>query len=222
MAEKHEKGLPEIGYLYQYPKIDQLTGNFQLTIFISNIPTEKHFDVYRVNFYGINQQNKFVTFNIAHPCYLEKCGRACAGVITMIDRNGVKEDAFTFGSEFKVEVKQSQTVVTLISAAPILDINEANPLRMLFLDEVCALLAQQRIRFRDAFGYFNELCRVEPFTLYLACVDEIINRLEKLPNKSGSYEQLLIELRSLLHSLQTEGLPAEVRPSLDGLFSLGC
>ncbi len=48
MAVEANPNLPEIGYLYHYPRLDHPTDKFKLDIFISSVPTEKHFDVIRV------------------------------------------------------------------------------------------------------------------------------------------------------------------------------
>ena len=133
MEENTENNLPKIGYLYHYPKLDHATDKFRLDIYVSSEPTEKHFDVTQASFLVIPQKSAMDRLVITHPGDFTKKAHICAGLVVMKDRKGKKEEAFTFGGELQVEAEEYQTICSLTSSAPILEITHAapNPSRIL-------------------------------------------------------------------------------------------
>lgn len=204
--QKSESDLPKIGYLYHYPKLGHPTDTFRLDIFISSIPTEQHFDVLRAHLFVKTQRGEIERLSITHPWTYEKAARVCAGLVIMEDRKGKKEEAFTFGGQLKIDVKESQTVCVLVSSAPILEISGATPMHSLFIDEVEILLAERRAAFENYHEYETRLCSADPLSLYLACLEELIRKFEQFPHKDEKYLQFLVSLHSQEHRLDAAGL----------------
>jgi hypothetical protein len=218
MTQKSESDLPKIGYLYHYPKLGHPTDIFRLDIFISSIPTEQHFDVLRVHLFLKTQKGKIERLSITHPWTYEKAARVCAGVVIMEDRKGKKEEAFTFGGQLIIDVKESQTVCVLVSSAPILEISGATPMHSLFIDEVEILLAEHRAAFENDHEYENRLCSADPLALYLACLKELIQKFEQFSHKGEEQLQFLIFLHSQEHRLDAAGLLRDPVVTLGEIF----
>ena len=219
MAEKSESTLPKIGYLYHYPRLDHPTDNFRLDIFISSIPTEQHFDVLRAHFFVKHLKGKLEHLTISHPWNYEKTAHVCAGVVEMEDRKGKKEEAFTFGGKLKIESQDLQTVCTLVSPAPILEISEATPLNELLIDELEILLAERRASYPNHLEYETQLEKSDPFELYLACLNELIQKFEGFPHKDEIYLQLLWFLHSQKYRLEAAGLSRDSALKLEDIFN---
>lgn len=218
MSEKKEVRLPEIGYLYHYPKLGRSEDPFQLDVFISSTPTEKHFDVYRLRVIAKNPHAKLENYSILHPWHYSKEAEVCAGVVIMEDRNGAREEAFTFGGSLSIEVKELQTNCFLTSPAPILEISHAAPVDKLFIDEVELLLAEYRVNFTAPFAFEEKLFEIDPFDLYIACLFRIVDKFEQFPKRDEMYERLLVQLHAQLHRLDAVGLIKKVHPTLEELF----
>jgi hypothetical protein len=218
MVEKSERKLPKIGYLYHYPKLDHPTEKFRLDIFVSSVPTEQHFDVLRAHFFVKTAHESIARLTVTHPWNYEKSARVCAGVVIMEDRKGKKEEAFTFGGQLKIEGKEQQTVCNLVSPATILEISRATSKYGLFIDELEIILAEQQARYRDRQEYEKQLCGADPFRLYLACLRELIQKLESFQHKDENYQQLLIFLHSEEHRLEEAGLLEKPIPTLETIF----
>ena len=65
MTDTKDKTLPEIGYLYFYPRMEHPTEKFRLDVFISATPTEQHFDVLQFHCFVKNQRGIKVTISLS-------------------------------------------------------------------------------------------------------------------------------------------------------------
>ncbi len=220
MAKKPESTLPKIGYLYHYPQIDHPTDIFRLDIFISSIPSERHFDVLHTHFFVKTLEGGMDRLKVTHPWNYDMTARVCAGVVVMEDRKGKKKEAFTFGGQLKIENQDLQTVCTLVSPAPILEIGEATPLKGLFIEELEVLLAEQRALYPNHHEYETQLGNADPYELYLACLKELIQKFELFPHKDEIYHQLLMYLHSEKYRLDAAGLSRDSSPKLENLFKI--
>lgn len=218
MTQKSETVLPKIGYLYHYPDLDHPADKFRLDIFISEIPTEQHFDVLRAHILVKTSKDAIEHLTIKHPWNYEKAARVCAGFVIMDDRKGKKEEAFTFGGQLKIELQELQTVCILTSSAPILEISGAAPLYRLFIEELEILLAKRQAAYSDRYEYETKLSNTDPFELYQACMNELIQTFEQFPHKDEKYLQLLMFLHMQKHRLEAAGLYRVLAPDLDEIF----
>ena len=219
MTKGLEDDLPKIGYLYHYPKLDHPTNKFRLDIFISSIPTEEHFDVLRAHFFVKGPKGMLDRLTITHPWDFEKTSHVCEGLIIMEDRKGKKEEAFSFGGQLKIDVKENQTVCTLVSSAPILEISDVSPLHVLFIEELEVLFAEHRAKNVDRQEYETHLCEADPLELYIACLGELIKKFDHFPHKDEKYLQLLMFLHSNEHRLALAGLLDESTTKLENILN---
>ena len=218
MTQKPGNTLPKIGYLYHYPRFDHPTDNFRLDIHVSSEPTNKHFDVLRAQFPVKAEEGYIRHLKVTHPWKFEKYAQVSAGVVSMEDRMGRKEDAFTFGGKLTIENQEKQEVCVLVSSAPILEMSGVVPLHIQFVEEVEILLAKIQARYSDHQAYEERLIKTEPFALYLACLQSILEKYEVLSHKTENQYRLLIYLHSQLHRLESAGMIREPILHLDDLF----
>jgi len=218
MTQQPGNTLPKIGYLYHYPRLDHPTDNFRLDIHVSSEPTNKHFDVLRAQIPVKAEEGYIRLLKVTHPWKFEKSAQVCAGILSMEDRKGSKEDAFTFGGKLTIENQEKQDICVLVSSAPILEMSGVVPLHIQFVEEVEILLAKIQARYSDHQAYEERLIKTEPFALYLACLQSILEKYEVLSHKTENQYRLLIYLHSQLHRLESAGMIREPILHLDDLF----
>jgi hypothetical protein len=206
MTETKNEIQPKIGYLFYYPDLDHPTDNFRLDVFVSDVVTEQHFDVFKANFPVQNPKTGIKPLTIKHPWHGHKEAHVCAGLTILEDRKGKKEEAFTFGGQLSLDTQESQTVCRLISPAPILEVNESFPLHMLFIDEIEILLAEYRAKYLKESDFEAALCQADPRGLYLACLTEITQKFERFPKKDDQTMRFLTFLHAQQQKLRAAGL----------------
>jgi len=216
--ETLNKGLPKIGYLFHYPQLDHPTDTFRLDIYLSSIPTEKHFDVKTASFIIQSEEEGFNNMTVSHPWGFENSAKVCAGLVVMTDRHGKKVEAFSFGGKLTIKSKENQTLCTLASHAPILELSSATPMHKLFVEEVEIALAKYRADFPVHTNFEKILCNENPFNLYLTCLTEITTKFESFSRNNDTYMDFLIYLRSEYHRLEAVGLTKGDLPPLKEIF----
>ena len=221
MKEQAEIKLPKIGYLYHYPRLDRSTGNFRLDIFVSSVPTEQHFDVQHAHFFIITPEETTERLSISHPWSYKKDAQVCAGVVVMEDRHKEKKEAFTFGGNLTIESYKTHTLCSIVSSAPILELSDSTPLLQFFIEELEIILAERRALYPKLHDYEKQLANADSLTLYLASLEELIEKFEEFPNKDKRYREFLIFLHAEKHRLYEAGISTELAPTLDEIFKTG-
>jgi len=219
MMHEIDHNLPEIGYLYHYPSLDHPTDKFRLDIFISNIPTEKHFDVLHVILNIESQYGGSERFKISHPWEYQSLHRLCPGMVILEDRYGKKEEAFCFGGQLTINKKGSLTECFLVSPAPILEIEENNPMNTLLIEKAEILLAEYRAVYANEQEYEVALCAADPLDLYIAFLYNSLEESRLKVHKDDIELQFFSYLHKEKHRLQAAGIIKEPLPSLDDIFT---
>jgi hypothetical protein len=218
MATISKQALPKVGYLYHYPQADKPKDNFRLDIFISSIPTEQHFDVLRAFVFAKTPTGRIERLKITHPWNYETTSNFCAGVVIVEDRNLKKKEFFTFGGKLEIVEQKLQTICTLESSAPILDISGATPLHKLFVDELEIILAEYKASYLNRREYEKLLCKTDPCKLYQACLKELSKKFEHLHCKDEKCFQMLKYLQSQKRRLRERDISISYAPTLDDIF----
>ena len=173
----------KIGYWFYPPDSHHAPGGNGLDIIIKEIPTDQHFDPFLINL-PIKSRGGIETLKIHHPWSYGKTYRVCAGLVEMIDRNGIKEEAFSFGGNLTIHSKDEYTLIILASPAPIIDINAADQTKMLFVEEVEILLAERRAALlANKNAYESHLADINPLSLYVTCVYTLVKKYEHMVHK---------------------------------------
>ena len=220
MSKTEEHGLPKIGYLYHYPRLDHPTDIYRLDIHITSEPTNQHFDVFRVRFPIKTKMEEIEYLKVTHPWNYENGAVVCAGKAIMEDQKGKKEEAFTFGGQLDIKPQKIQTTCVLVSPAPILDICAEIPSHQHFIERVEILLAEVQAKFSDQLEYEKRLVRMEPMDLYLACLLTLSDRYEQLHQKTDEQYQFLYYLHSQMYRLKAAKLIKDNILLIDRLFGI--
>ena len=220
MPENNQNELPKIGYLFHHPNISHPVDKFRLDIFITSESTEMHFDVLRATFPIFTPQNTVSTLKVSDPWKYEDYDCVCPGRVIMEDRRGKKEEAFSFGGDLQITSKESHTVCSLVSQAPILYITGGMKMDELFVEEVEILLAEQRAKFADHQVFKNQFCQTDPLELYTACLRGLREKIEGFKHKKEHYHDLLGYLDTQEHRLAAVGLLKETPLTFEDLVDV--
>lgn len=218
MAENRESILAKMGYLYHYPQLVHSTDRFRLDIYISEDPNEQLFGVKHVIFHIKKQEGIIDRLTVTHPWTFEKQAHICPGLVILEDQDGNKEEFFTFGGNLTIADQETHTLCSLVSKAPIIEITVAKPMRRLFVEELEILLAERSASYPDHKDFEKLLCNADPFELYMACLDALIQKFEQFPNKDDRYLQFLVYIHSLGHRIETAGLAIRPAPDLEDIL----
>ena len=219
MTRENAKNLPKIGYLYHYPSLDHPTDKFRLDIYISSIPTEKHFDVLHVITNIESQYGGLERLKLTHPWKFQSHYCVCAGKVILEDRKDKKNEAFCFGGQLTIKGKESLTECVLVSPAPIIEINETSPMQVMFIVEVEMLLAEYRTDYSDENDFEMHLCAADPFDLFTACLMNLIDKYKYKAHEDGINLQFLNYLHQEQYRLHLAGLLKDPLPSLEEVFN---
>lgn len=184
---------PKLGYWF-YPSEDgNAPGGNQLDIVISKTPTLEHFDPERVILNVIKMGKFMYRIKIIHPWNFEHSYKVITGILEIVDRKGKKEEAFTFGGTLKIESEESITICRMTSTAPIMEMNRVDPLLMKFIEEIEILLAERSAALLEKHRVYEQhLAEVDPFKMYLACLQTLIMKYES----SRHLEEIGVEVFS--------------------------
>jgi hypothetical protein len=208
---------PEFGYWFFPPDSKHASVGNQLDVVIAENPTLEHFDPEKINLNVKAEQNMIEQIKIVHPWHFERVYQALPGTIEIIDRNGKKVEAFTFGGKLIINPEDTSTTCRLTSPAPILDISDANSLHRMFIDEFKILLAERSASLLSEHRvYEGHLVNADPFQLYLACLQELDAKFESIKNIE---DDLIKDLAVLIHTerrrLREDGLLSGRVPTLE-------
>ncbi len=209
----------KIGYWFYPPDSRHAPGGNGLDIIIKEIPTNQHFDPLLINL-PIKSKAGIETLKIHHPWLFGKTYQVCTGLVEMIDRKGIKEEAFTFGGNLTIHSDDKFTRLILESPAPIIDINAADHVKMLFVEEVEILLAERRAALlANKNAYDSRLAEVNPLILYTICVHTLIKKYEQIHHKE---DPEIIRFLNFIHAefrrLKDEKLVPVFIPSLEDIL----
>jgi len=220
MSKTNNQPEPKYGYWFTPPESSHAPGGSRLDIFINENPTEHHFDPEKLHLWVKSKAISIQSLTIRHPWDFAPTYQALAGSIEATDRNGKKEEAYTFGGSLKIESQNTFTVCTLESPAPILEISSTGQISMLFIEEIEILLAERRAALLSKpHTYEKRLMNADPFKLYLACLNALIEKIEYSNHKEVLH---ISEFLNFLHvedkRLKDEGLKPLFVPALEEIL----
>jgi hypothetical protein len=218
MNKVSSQDLPKIGYLYHFPTVEHPTDKFRLDVYISSIPTEKHFDVLHVTYSVESPYGGFERLKVTHPWEFQSPYRVCAGKVILEDRKDKKDEAFCFGGHLTIHVKENLTECILVSPAPIIEINPTRPMQTQFIMELEILLAEYRAGYKNERDFEKHVCAADPFSFYTASLNKLIEDYKQKAHKDDQNLQFLHFLHKEHYRLQLAGLLKEPVPEMDELF----
>lgn len=171
----------KLGYWFYPPESEEALGGNRLDIVINETPTMAHFDPERVNLNARTEDAFIEKLKIVHPWYFNHSYQVLPGIVEIIDRKGKKIEAYIFGGTLEIDTEETSTVCTLTSSASIIEMGEVGSLQMMFIEEVEILLAERSASLlAEHRVYEKHLVEADPFQLYLACLQTLIQKYDTL------------------------------------------
>lgn len=192
-----------------YPRLD-------VNLFAA--PTHRHYDT-RVLHLPVAHFGSMRQIDIRHPWHPASY-RVCAGRITLRDFVDKPVMFFSFGGNAIVEVLPEHTHCTITSEAPILHLIEEEDPTTILGEEFEALLARRRGAWAGKQDeYESRLTRVEPFALYLACLNALHRTLDEGAHRADEVRMALRHsLHDAIHAAEMRGHHIEHAPALEQLL----
>jgi hypothetical protein len=209
---------PKMGYWYHH--YGHAPGALRLDIAISEVPTGMHFDPSVVHLAVKSNQDSIERLAIHHPWIFANTYQACAGLVEIVDRRGKKEEAYTFGGSLTIKSRDTVTTCVLESPAPILEISSANPIMMMFIEEIEILFAKRKaVLLYESHNYEKLLVNADPLALYLACLKALV---EKFDNFNHKEDPCILQFINFLHAekkrLKDEGYEPDLSSDLEEIL----
>jgi len=191
------------GY-YQLPRSHPHSPGYTgLLVAIREAPTERHFDPEKIRLQILDEDGipQRMTFGLEQ--HLAKSRQVCTGRVILQDRRDKEVEFFTFGGSIESVSVPGETVYSLRSTAPILQLtDEGESIPNLLAAETEVLIAKQRVRWRaDDEGFGMQLAQVGPLQFYVATVSSLLACAEQtsvLPNEIAELYTVLCKERSWL------------------------
>jgi hypothetical protein len=172
-----------------HPESPGYTG---LLVAIRETPTGEHFDPESIHLRIIedNKETDWDTFRL--KLLFLKSRHTGPGQVSLRDRTGKRANFFTFGGFLEATSIPGETVYSVRSPAPILDLNESSESvaeQLAFESE--ALIAEQKARWgSNERGFSQRLAEITPLEFYLAVLHSILQRYEENSALLLSFQQL--------------------------------
>lgn len=165
----------ELGYQFIPFEHRDSIGFKDLVINITEKQTGEHFDPVHVNIPAAFGGNKsYEQLTVFHPFTAASELQLAPGIITIKDRKGKKEEAFSFGGKVHIDVQPCCTTCRLVSSAPILYSNHSNKIIQSLIEEIQILLAEQLASWiPDEEAFKRKLMACDPLILYTAILSNI-------------------------------------------------
>ena len=186
MTGSKDQEKQQLGFWF-YPGEDpEAPGGNRLDILIKDKPTLLHFDPEKV-ILDVKEKGAYKErMKIMHPWDFEQSYEVVPGMIEIVDRKGKKEESFTFGAKLEIDGGESETKCVITSPAPILKMDRVESMVEMLIEEVEILFAERSASMLAEHRTFEEhLIRANPLQLYIACIQSLIERFDRLKSKGN-------------------------------------
>lgn len=213
------------GY-YLLPKPHpQCPGYTGLLVAIRKKPTGKHFDPQSIHLRLCDEHGEaeWARLSLESPSELpiEGSMHVCPGRVVLRDRSDKRVGFFVFGGSLEAVSIPGETVYSLRSLAPVLQITEglqSIPDQLAFETEELIGEAQGKWGLNDK-GFARRLAQVDPFQLYLAVLNSILARYEQDHALQETFHRLHLALHSEKRWLMERGEWLATPPTMEELFA---
>ncbi len=216
------------GY-YLLPKPHpQSPGYTGLLVAIRKEPTGKHFDpqsmrVWLRLLHDEHEEVRWTTLWIDSPKELPIRGsiHVCPGRVVLRDRRDKRVSFFVFGGSLEAVSVSGETVYSLRSPAPILQISEnleSVPDQLAFGTE--ELMGELQVKWGlDEEGFARRQAQVDPFQFYLAALHSILARYDQDRALQETFHEFHLALRNEKKWLMERGKWPTTPPKLEELLA---
>ena len=212
----------ELGYLCSPPCHHDQPCFRQLDIVMHDKPTLRHYDPESAQFTVTSTIYGFEVLKIHHPGRREANYHVIPSSVIIRDRVDKVIVAFTFGGTLHIVTDEECTRCTLKSTAPILPMIVRSSDMMMLADEVKILLAERREVWDEEHprtAFEEQLAAVDPFVLYLSCLDSLQEKFSYFPNPVPEHMRRFNHfLKNEIDALHEQRLWPTYVPSLSKLL----
>jgi len=199
-------------------------GHPRLEISLSNTPLNAYFDPKEIQLLVLTlnrfRSNQVDHLEIYHPWTGQRSFRVVPGLVMIINHEGEKMEAFTFGGTLQIETGETYTSCVIESPAPIFGLETSSPLIKTLIDEVEILLAHRRAEWGQGQEKYEARLAVIPvMTFYIACLQHILTSLEHSPRRDVlDIQDLILLIEQEQRRLKKAGLLPEEIPSIQEIL----
>lgn len=213
------------GYYFHSPASNMGLGHPRVDIYITGQPTERFFDTARAVF-PVAGGSGLRDLVITHPWEAWEGAsrqRICAGRFHLYEPDGDPFIGFSMGGELEIHVQDDLTVCSLVSSAPIYNLQEDpdSPIRLL-VDGFEAVLARREAAWgENEAGFAEKLMNVDPLALFVAVVAEQEQEIRLLPaqvRSSRRYQPVYQALKATIRALQENSQWPDAIPKLEDIL----
>ena len=218
-----DANLASIGYVFDPSKYSPGLGYSRLRIVISGRPTQRFFDVKSLHVPTFDGRFYHLTQVTRHELAPKETFQACIGELRLETHQGEHLRAFSFGGLLQVSVDRDDLYGEFTSNAPIFKLqDEPGSVGGVVADEIMDLLAEKQARLPGHEDeLYSRLAKVEPYSLFLACLVSLQKRLDSIPlsARGERYHKLSSNLKRAVQIVRdTDGWDGH-SPSLEDLLS---
>jgi hypothetical protein len=209
----------DLGYTFYPRAYPHAPGHPRLDITILKIPSGRHFDPMTVHFLvrarSHIKSDGVETIKVHHPWPYESQFQACAGRIIIEDRYDKKVEAFTFGGNLNILVRERDTRCVFESPAPILELISPTSIAIVLAEETEILFAERRAAWLPHIeAYEQRLVNVSPHDLYTTCLETLRQKHEHTQHLIEETHQLMRFIHDEIDALRKQDLWPDKVPTL--------
>lgn len=203
-----------------HPDSPSYTG---LLVAIREAPTKAHFDPEMMQLRILDRSGTapWITLRVKPPFREPRC--VCPGKVILCDRINRRVDFFVFGGSLEAVSRPGETVYSLRSPAPILEMTgklESIPDQL--ASETEAMMSELLAQWEPEESAFDRrLAHVNPSEFYLASLRSILVRYEQNPRLRVTFHDFYVWLRYEKEWLAKESQWYDASPSLEDLLAPG-
>lgn len=196
--------LETLGYYTLPPRHENCVGHTGLLILMRRRPPSEQvaFDPQTIHLRLLDWDGKahWTTFKATTPFPMSRV--VCPGLITIRDQNGEEARFFIFGGSLEArDEAPGEKVYSMRSSAPVLELTaEKTTAADQLAAEVEVLWARLQASWEmDDEAFWHHLTKIYPFHLFVASLQDILDRLEQMPDLHTSQQR-----QALYHGLKHE------------------
>ena len=218
MAKANDQSERGLGYKFLKPLPTAFESYEELKIEIRETPTKQHFDPELVEILVRSDKSRVIGLGVEKtrlhsPWPGKERYQLIIDRIYIRDRIGKTVEAFCFGGELVVRQGSGMLDIQVSSTAPIIDLEEPDPLTQLLVAEVEAILAETRAKLVKKDKELEKmLIQFQPLTLYAACLLSLEQKINSFSHKELlEYQQLLLAVKKEMGRIKSEQMwPSKV------------
>jgi hypothetical protein len=197
-------------------------GYMGLLVAMRDSPTRRHYDPETMKLRLASGQDTVKLVTLRRNDQPVESLRVCPGQVTLADRISKEVNFFSFGGRLDASPVLNETIYVLTSPGPVLDLNNGlGSISDQLFSETRGLLARWAAAWESDEGFYRRLVQTDPLQLYLACLQNLLERYHCCPALRYTWSAFYAALRREHAWLVQAGYYFDHRPSLEELLGPG-